>query len=127
LGPAITDPSRKPKGGIARDCPLYLAAGSGAFKSVHNRRALTVTEPLASEFAIEAGVVTSPMGRLVSAHGVIALGITEKVDTGHVDVFGRGDVTSPAAAVNDIRTSRREKVFGMANTLHGVRENSGLP
>src|SRR5882757_10999841 len=63
------------------------------------------------------------MDRLMSAHGVVALGIMEKVDTGHMDVVGGRDVTSAAAAVNDIRTSRGEKVFGMPNALHGVGEN----
>ena len=70
--------------------------------------------------------MTSPVGRLVSAHGVIAFGITEKIDTGHVDVVGGGDVTGPAAAVNDIRTGSREKIFGMGNALHGIRANFRL-
>ena len=47
------------------------------------------------------------MGRLVSAHGVIALGIMENVDTGHVDVVGGGDVTSAAELLDHDHGPRR--------------------
>src|ERR1017187_9954832 len=35
-------------------------------------------------------------------------------------------ITGPAAAVNDIRTGSREKVFGVGNALHGIRANFRL-
>ena len=41
--PALTDPSQKPTGGIARDDP-GTGHRSRALRPVHNRRALTVTD-----------------------------------------------------------------------------------
>jgi hypothetical protein len=40
-----------------------------------------------------------------------------------MNVVGGWDVTSPAAAVNDIRAGRREKLLGMGGTLYGVRSD----
>jgi hypothetical protein len=67
------------------------------------------------------------MASLVGADGVITLGVPKEVDARHMDVIGGWDVTSPAAAVNDIRNSRREEVIGMGDALHGVRPDFRLP
>jgi hypothetical protein len=46
------------------------------------------------------------MRGLVRKRRVIALRVAKEVDAGHVDIVGRGNVTGPAAAVNDVRAGR---------------------
>jgi hypothetical protein len=66
------------------------------------------------------------MDGFMRARRVIAFAVPKEVNARHMDVVGRGDVASPAATVNDIRTRRGQETFRSLDPLHGLNARGRL-
>src|SRR5271170_8352226 len=97
--------------GLRRHAKVGTQEGCADLGNKFFHRVTGVTKTLAAKVTVETVFMASPVNRLMGAGGVVALGVAEGVQFGHVHGVERRAVESAAAAVLDRGTRVAKEAF----------------